>query len=362
MPNKLTKAPVTPNDELLELLKDWVAPDVTADKKQELEGKTNFLGVPLNELYSSKKQTAIHEEEVVPQLTAEEIEKIRQDAYEEGFLQGKEAGYEAGFEEGKVAGIEEGKTIGHAEGVETGLAEGQAIIQQQSEEWQQLVAQLYDPIKRVDKAVEMQLLELAVSLAEAVIRTETTINPNVLLNILHEAVDSLPFNTEYCELHLHPDDIAIIKSVYDDDALVEQKWILKEEPAYNRGDLIVGTPNSLIDRTLKHRLKQTIDEFVLSAGLNKEQAPSPIALSEDLKAGINPSDTAVAEQATADNETDELLPDDSLDSELATGTEATESIQQEHQSETADANVDSDEPATEADDVNKDPGQSESEV
>ena len=45
MANKLTNKPVTPGEEMLELLKEWTGPDVTEVKSAELKGKTNFLGV-----------------------------------------------------------------------------------------------------------------------------------------------------------------------------------------------------------------------------------------------------------------------------------------------------------------------------
>jgi flagellar assembly protein FliH len=318
MPNKLTNIPVTPSDEMLDLLKDWVAPDVTEVKRRELDGKTNFMGVPINEMYSRLKKEEAVEEEEIPQLTAAEIEKIRQDAYEEGFSEGKTDGYDAGFIEGKEAGLIEGNELGQIEGHEQGLKEGQVQIDLQANKWQELIEQLYQPIKRVDKAAEMQLLDLAVMLAEAVIRTETQLNKGVLLNILHESVASLPFNTEYCEIHLHPDDIETIKAVYDEEALVEQKWILKEEPGYQQGDLIVGTPNSLIDRTLKHRLKQTIGDFVYSAALDKEHAPSPVNLSGELAHGIN---DASGPKPTIEDETDPTSSDANVDNDAVSAQE-----------------------------------------
>lgn len=287
MSNKLTSNPVTPNDEMLDLLKDWVAPDVTEIKRKELEGKTNFLGVPINEMYSRLAREEEVEVEEVPQLTAEEIEQIRQDAYEEGFKEGKADGYQAGFDEGQAAGVEEGQKVGKEEGMQQGILAGQTEIQQQAKQWQQLIEQLYDPIKRVDKAVEMQLLDLAVSLAEAVIRTDTKCNKDVLLNILHESVLSLPFNTEYVELHLHPADIQMITEVYDEATLIEKKWIIKEEPGYNQGDLIIATPNSLIDRTLKQRMKQTLDAFVATAALDNEQVVQDTPITGDYAAGVN---------------------------------------------------------------------------
>ena len=223
MSDKLTNKPVTPSDEMLQLLKDWVAPDVTESKKAEIVGKTNFLGVPIEEMYSRLKQEeeAI-EEEAVPQLTAEEIEVIKQQAYEEGLAEGKEAGFAEGKAEGLEKGHEEGVILGQQQGLEQGLEQGEAEIQAQVVHWQRLISQLDNPLARVDKAVEMQLLDLAVMLANAVIRTETRMNPDVLLNVLHEAVASLPFNTEYAELHLHPDDIELIQQTYDEEALAER--------------------------------------------------------------------------------------------------------------------------------------------
>ena len=201
MVNKLTNKPVTPGEEMLELLKEWTGPDVTEVKSAELKGKTNFLGVSIADMYNKKPQVEEVEEEV-PQLTAEEIEQIRQDAYNEGFAQGKEEGHAKGHEEGLEAGFAEGKEQGHLEGKEQGLHEGQVLIQQQVEHWQQLVHQLYNPIERVDRAAEMQLLDLAVMLSESVIRSEIKSNRDSLLQVLHEAAASLPFNTVlYCAVY-----------------------------------------------------------------------------------------------------------------------------------------------------------------
>lgn len=265
MSDKLTKNPVTPSAEMLELLKSWAAPDVTEVKKAEVRDKTNFLGVPIEEMYSRLEQEEEEEEEEVPQLTPEEIEQIRQDAYNEGFELGKKEGFEQGQQEGFEQGKQEGLTAGHEEGHAAGLEQGQQEITQLSARWQQLLDQLYNPIERVDEAAEKQLLNLAVMLAESVIRHETKSNKEALLSVLHESIASLPFNTEYAELHMHPADIELLEQVYNEEAIAERKWIIKPEPGYQMGDLVVATPNSLIDRTVKQRIKQTIEPFVQAA-------------------------------------------------------------------------------------------------
>jgi flagellar assembly protein FliH len=87
----------------------------------------------------------------------------------------------------------------------------------------------------------------------------------------------LPFNTEYAEIHMHPEDISYVEAEYDQEALVENKWILKPEPGYQRGDVIVMTPNSLIDRSVKQRLKQVLGTFVNRTDIEKELNDGPVS-------------------------------------------------------------------------------------
>lgn len=312
MKDKLTKKPVTPSREMLELLEEWAAPDVTDVKKQEVSGKTNFMGIPIDKLYSQVvEENEVEEEEIKP-LTAEEIEQIRQDAYEEGFAQGKADGFAKGEEEGLQQGHEKGLEQGQQDGYQAGLGQGQQEVNNLIARWNQLAHQLYHPLEKVDKVVEKQLLNLAVSLAESVIRQESKSNSEVLLNVLHEAVSSLPFNTEYAEIHMHPEDIALLREVYDDEALVEQKWIIKEEPGYQLGDVIVMTPNSLIDRSVKQRMRQTIDKFIAKAELDKEideslipkqPIPEPnLVQSEQVETGEPVEQEALPQQDEASDE------------------------------------------------------------
>jgi flagellar assembly protein FliH len=136
-----------------------------------------------------------------------------------------------------------------------------------------------------------------------VLRSETKSNKDALLNVLHEAIASLPFNTEYAELHLHPEDIELLGEVYDEEAMAERKWILKPEPSYQLGDLVIATPNSLIDRTLKQRIKQTIEPFVQSALKQDEKAQSELNDSDEieLKADNVENDVASSEESDQPN-------------------------------------------------------------
>lgn len=341
MKDKLTKNPVRPTKEMLDILESWAAPDVTEVKKQEVKGKTNFMGMPVDKLYSQIIEEAKAEEEEIQPLTAEEIEQIRQDAYDEGFAQGKDDGFAKGQEEGLQQGHEQGLHQGHQEGYLAGFEQGQNEVNQLIARWNHLTYQLYHPVEKIDKVVEKQLLNLTVALAESVIRKESEANLDVLLNVLHESVGSLPFNTEYAEIHMHPDDIELLRQVYDDEALIEQKWIIKEEPSYTSGDVVVMTPNSLIDRTVKQRLRQTIDKFIHKAELDKEIDESLLKTPEptepnfsqaDAEASLAERQVEMAQEAEADKAAEQ--PDEASKENDVAASELEELTQ--HQDETAE--------------------------
>ena len=92
-------------EEADELLKHWAIPDVAPNEKS-FGNRSTAYGTPLSELY--KKELAEEmpadepEEPELPKLTMVELERIRQDAYEEGLKQGHEQGYIDGFEKALV--------------------------------------------------------------------------------------------------------------------------------------------------------------------------------------------------------------------------------------------------------------------
>ena len=79
----------------------WSLPSVESENTSKDE-KTNAMGRKPTWRFEPPEDSL--EEEVVP-LTAEDIENIRQAAFDEGFNQGKEDGFAKGHEEGKAYSI-----------------------------------------------------------------------------------------------------------------------------------------------------------------------------------------------------------------------------------------------------------------
>lgn len=116
----------------------WEYPDVGHSFDHSVE--SNALGYEADWYKHPELPTASEdvEEEQTP-LTLEEIEAIRQSAYEDGFQEGKEAGFVAGLEEGRQKGEQEGFDTGLEKGREEGLALGRSWIEDKTQQWQHLI-------------------------------------------------------------------------------------------------------------------------------------------------------------------------------------------------------------------------------
>ena len=239
----------------------WNWPLMETPKSSE---ESNVLGYAPN--WYEESQGA-EEEELPPEpeqqpLTLEEIEAIRQAAYEDGFAEGREAGFNQGQEEGKLAGLQQGHAIGLEQGQAEGLAMGQSLIAEQLSHWQAMLGKLAQPMEQVDIQVEQQLVWLAMMLAKSLIKQEVHTSPDLLLGSLKEAVKQLPCAEEGVTLELHPDDLAMVLQAYGEEACQKRGWTLVAEPALQRGDLQLTSRTSSIDLLLEQRIENLLRNFL----------------------------------------------------------------------------------------------------
>lgn len=263
--------PLHLDESVEELLKNWPIPDVSRDERR-LKGRSTAMGMPLEEIYRKKaeaKKPVIETpaEPDFPKLTLEELEQIRQDAFDEGIKQGHEQGYIDGFEKG----VGEGKEAGYREGLELGRTQGFEEIKPLIEEKLALLGQIFDamqtPLKRIDEQAEKQVVHLAAMLAEAVIFKQLSIEPELILQAMKKAMDALPLNDVKIRIHLNPEDLELVKDSYGEEVLREQGWHLVPEPTLQRGGCEIKTPQSSIDMTVKNRIKEILDTFLHDSGI-----------------------------------------------------------------------------------------------
>lgn len=168
------------------------------------------------------------EEEVIPPPslpTAEEIESIQREAWEEGYR------------------------AGHAEGV----AAGQDEIEAQAARWRELVDSLAQPLDSAEGALEAALLELSLALTRQLVRRELKAQPDEIIPVVREALQALPAAASEVVVRLHPEDAALVEPTLQSPS---STWRIEKDGSLARGGCVVVTPTSRIDATLDRRIAQ----------------------------------------------------------------------------------------------------------
>lgn len=162
-------------------------------------------------------------------LTAARLEELQKQAYEEAWR----------------------------EGHDKGVADGQLEVQQRAARYDQLLRALGNPFDELDSSVEKQLVELAVAVVKQLFRREIKTDPGHVIGVVREALQLLPVASRTVQVHLHPDDAALVRETLSP-ADGEPAWSIVEDPLITHGGCRVTTENSQIDATCEARLQAVI--------------------------------------------------------------------------------------------------------
>ncbi len=162
-------------------------------------------------------------------LTAGRLQELQKDAYDEAWQKG------------------------HADGV----AAGEQAILQRAARFDELLRALSRPFDELDESVEKQLLELTTALLKQLFRREIKLNPSHVIGVVREAIQALPIASRSVQVHLHPDDAALVREMLRP-ADNEPAWTIVEDPLASRGGCRVTTENSQIDASAESRLHAVI--------------------------------------------------------------------------------------------------------
>lgn len=254
------KKPFSPDEEVSDALEAWKTLDLSAEADLK-PGQTNALNLRLPPQHVQVTAETSEEPEFKP-LTADDMEQLRQAAYDAGFAEGKEEGFSKGYNEGREQGQQDGLAQGLAEGKKQGLAAIQPEIEHKLLQLSQLLDQLQQPLKGLNQQVEQAITELALAMAKAVVAVEVKTNPAVILQAVQQATSALPLKAEHILIKLHPDDVALIREHYTETELQERHWQLRAEPLVARGGCLVESEKSSVDRSLTQRIESSLEHFL----------------------------------------------------------------------------------------------------
>jgi flagellar assembly protein FliH len=116
----------------------------------------------------------------------------------------------------------------------------------------QLLESLPEQLASADKRIGEDLLDLAISLAQALIKNTLELDREAILPIVTEAIGMLPVVQQPAQLFLHPDDDETIK-IHQGSELEKAGWRIISDANITRGGCKLETAHNLIDATVATR-------------------------------------------------------------------------------------------------------------
>lgn len=144
---------------------------------------------------------------------------------------------------------------------EEGYQQGLERAQQETGELQRRLLDIIEffehPLRSLNEDIEHQLTQLAVALAQQLVRRELKVEPGEIIGLIRDSVKLLPGNTRNISILLHPEDARLVRSALSletsDD---EHSWKLIEDPMITRGGCQINAAPSAINATLENRLSE----------------------------------------------------------------------------------------------------------
>lgn len=165
--------------------------------------------------------------------TAEQIEAIHREAWEEGYRMGREEGQRAGYQEGRETGLDYARQL------------------------QLLTEALEVERVRADADVAQEVLELALGVARQIIRATLRVKPELMLEVVREALMHLPSLSGHTRVVVHPLNAQLVR-----DWLAQEHnhlgWRVVEDPHMEPGGFRFDNPHSELDATLPTRWQEVV--------------------------------------------------------------------------------------------------------
>jgi len=179
-------------------------------------------------------------------LTAREIKAV-----EDEICRIKEQAYQEGFNKGQ----------------QDGLASGQQQADKTIQSITTILEALSTPLKYVDEKLEDELVNLAVSIAKQIVRRELKTDPAQIVGVVKESLSFIPSSAQNIRVYLNPEDAEIVRKIMPVNA-GERSWNIIDDPVLSRGSCNVETDATVVDATFESRIATIAAEIMGSERSN----------------------------------------------------------------------------------------------
>lgn len=168
--------------------------------------------------------------------TADDIERMHEEARA------------AGHAEGYAAGFEAGREAGHAEGAE-GMAQAVARLVQ-------LADNLDHALTQLDQEVAEDLMALAIEIARQMVQHTLLTHPETILETVRGALAQIPQG--HAQIRLHPEDYELVRQNMGEH-LAHAGNRLVEDADLQRGSCRIDSAGAQVDATLETRWRRILE-------------------------------------------------------------------------------------------------------
>ncbi|PKO58654.1 MAG: flagellar assembly protein FliH [Betaproteobacteria bacterium HGW-Betaproteobacteria-19] len=174
--------------------------------------------------------------------TADDIERMHEEA--------RNSGHTEGFAEGRAAG--------QKDGYDAGYAEGKAQAEAEAERLAALAGELDTAMAKIDEEVADELLALAIEIARQVLQHTLATQPESVIETIRAALQQLP--QSHAQIRLNPEDLALARE-HLGEQLSHGGHRLVEDDSIARGGCRVEASGAQIDATMDTRWRRVLESL-----------------------------------------------------------------------------------------------------
>jgi flagellar assembly protein FliH len=174
---------------------------------------------------------------------------------------------------------------GFADGVIQGRAQAQAELQQQMADFlanqaqtsAQRLGEIFSAaqseLAKSKQVVAEGVLELACELARQVLRQELSVNPNVMLPVIREAIELLGIEHQSAVVRMHPTDLDVLQAPLTGE-FSGISLALRADLNLEPGGCVVESAGMVVDATLQKRWQRAVATLGLASAWEVPSEPS----------------------------------------------------------------------------------------
>jgi len=154
---------------------------------------------------------------------------------------------------------------GRQEGLEAGKKEAREIVTSMAT----LAQEMAQPFRSMDQVVVRELTQMAMLLAEQIVRRELTISSDVVTEVIAETVSTLSSLEGDIEIFINPKDAVLVRELAPE-LLADIAWKLTETADFLPGGCKVKTPSSFVDASVEKQMEKVFASLSEASGKKAE--------------------------------------------------------------------------------------------